>query len=198
MKIKKVLILFFVFVLITSFCYANEITLKTIGELKDNSNVTINVAINLGEIEENVYFLQGELEYDTGVFEKIMSDDIELLNGWHDLVFNPENGKFVIEGVDSAGNNSQDIMNIKMKTKNKITNDTSTIKLKNLKEVGESQVEIELENVAVTLTKPATENFANKILPFAGGNSIFFYAIIIILIGIIVFFIRMKKKHSKV
>ncbi|MCI8759633.1 MAG: LPXTG cell wall anchor domain-containing protein [Clostridia bacterium] len=197
MNIKKVLILFLVFIFFSSCCYANEIALNATGELKDNSDVTIKIGINLGEIEENVYFLQGQLEYDTNIFEKIMSEDIELLNSWHDLVFNPENGKFVIEGMDSSESNLQDVMNIKLKTKNKLTNDSTTIKLKDLKEVGESQIEKELEDATVTLRKPATENFANKILPFTGNNSIIFYAIIIIIIGLVAFFIKKRKTNKK-
>lgn len=196
MRIKKILILFYLFVLLSTSCYANEITLKTSEELKENSNVNIKITINLGELEENVYFLQGQLEYDTSIFEKVGSEDIKLLNGWHDLVFNPENGMFVVEGLDTVESNLQDIMNVKMKTKDNIQNNTTTIKLKNIKEVGESQIENELEDVTLTISKPPIENFANSILPFAGSNSIITYGLLIIIGAIVVIFIRNKRNHK--
>lgn len=181
-------------ILATKACYANEITLKTGEELKENSNINIKIAINLGEIEENIHFLQGKLEYDTNIFEKVKPEDIELLNGWHDLVFNAENGTFVIEGIEASKNDLQDIMNIKMKTKNNIEKNTTTIKLKNIKELGESQIEKELEETTIVISKPTKDNLANRIIPFTGAGSIITYGIIIIISVIVIILIKKKKQ----
>ena len=194
MKIKRIIILFCVLILATKACYANEITLKTGEELKENSNINIKIAINLGEIEENIHFLQGKLEYDTNIFEKVKPEDIELLNGWHDLVFNAENGTFVIEGIEASKNDLQDIMNIKMKTKNNIEKNTTTIKLKNIKELGESQIEKELEETTIVISKPTKDNLANRIIPFTGAGYIITYGIIIIISVIVIILIKKKKQ----
>ena len=196
MKVKRILILFFLFVFISTFCYASEITLDSVGELNENSEIKINVNINLEELEENVYFLQGQLQYDTNIFEQVASEDIELLNGWHDLVFNPENGMFIIEGPDKNETSLQNIMNIKMKTKT--SSDTTTIELKNIKEVGDSQIEIELEDTSVELSKPQSHNFANMILPFTGANLIIIYSVLFIIIILVVFFIYKKRSSNKI
>lgn len=199
MKAKKILILFYLFIIVATVCYASEVELKVTGELKEKVNINVKMSVNLAELEENIYFLQGQLEYDTNIFEKVTTKDIELLNGWHDLVYNEENGMFVIEGTEKQEIDIQDIMNIKMKTKNKLAKDSTTIKLKNIKELGENQTENELEEVIVTVSKPATSNFANfanKILPFTGENSFITYGIIIGIILIVVVFMNNKRKHK--
>ena len=195
MKVKRILILFFLFIFTSTFCYASEITLDTTGELIKNSKLNINININLGELEENVYFLQGQLEYDTNIFKKVEATDFELLNGWHDLVFNPENGMFIVEGTETNETDLQNIMNIQMEVKT--SSDSTTINLKNIKEIGDSQIEIELEDASIELKKPETDNFANTILPFTGGNLIIIYGILFAIIVLTVFFIYYKKKQNK-
>ncbi len=199
MRGKRILILFYLFIIIATVCYASEVELKVTGELKEKVNINIKMSVNLAELEENIYFLQGQLEYDTNIFEKVTAKDIEPLNGWHDLVFNEENGMFIIEGLENQEIDIQDIMNIKMRTKSKLTKDTTSIKLKNIKELGENQTENELEDVVVTVSKPATSdfaNFANKILPFTGENSFITYGIIIGISLIVIVFISNKRKHK--
>ena len=45
-------------------------------------------AIDFNKINEDIYFLQGQLNYDINIFEVVDADDITLSDGWHDIIFN--------------------------------------------------------------------------------------------------------------
>ena len=197
-KWKKSLYIFCLLIFICTFCYAGEIEINTNNSLKENSEFNIEISINLAELEQKIYFLQGQLEYDKDVFEEVTQEDITTLNTWHGLVFNSENGKFVIEN-DGKENSIQGIMNIKLKTKKNINKDSATIQVKGIKVIGENEKEEELENatikVAVSNDKQA-DSLANKILPFTGSSAIIIFLILVVL-AIAILMINIIKRRNK-
>ena len=71
-------------------------------------------------------------------------------------------------------NDIEEIMKIKFKTKKNIDKKATTIHIKNIKEIGENELENKFENVTLNISqieKNKEDNLANTILPFTGSNS---------------------------
>lgn len=199
-KWRKILNVFCLLIFICTFCYAGEIEVNTNDLLKENSKFNIEIRINLAELEQEIYFLQGQLEYDKDIFEEVTQENITMLNTWYGLVFNSENGKFVIEN-DGKGNDIQGIMNIELKTKRNINKDSTTIQVKRIKVIGENEIEEELENAAIKVVVSndnQEDSLANKILPFTGSSKISVFLILVVLaIAILMINIIQKRKKTK-
>ena len=75
--------------------YKMEIKSNT-QETKKGETITINVELtDYKDIKNGLQAYQGQIEYDTNIFEKIEPDQIELKNGWTSLQYNEENNAFV-------------------------------------------------------------------------------------------------------
>lgn len=180
----------------TSLCFAGEIELHTDDEFTVGKDAHIKVKINFQELQEGVYFLQGQLDYDSNIFEKVNEDDITLLNSWHDLVFNSETGAFIIEGDGNYREQVEEIMDIKLKTKK--TNRTLTqITLRSIKEIGKKEVETDIPsaNIKINISHDKDESLANQILPSTG--LIFPLIFIVIFIILLILGIKQYKKIKK-
>ena len=71
--------------------YKMEIKSNT-QETKKGETITINVELtDYKDIKNGLQAYQGQIEYDTNIFEKIEPDQIELKNGWTSLQYNEEN-----------------------------------------------------------------------------------------------------------
>ena len=195
----KILIIFIFLIGIANFCYANVIELKTVGEFKSGTESHIRVEINFQEINEGIYFLQGQLDYDSDIFERIKEEDITLLNSWHDLVFNSENGNFIVENDGNYDDKSEEVMDIKLKTK-KTKRTLTQITLRSLKEIGKNEVEKDIPNSSVKIQilhdKVNDESLANQILPSTGLIfPLIFLLVLALLIGLGI--VQYKKIKSK-
>ena len=177
-----------------TFCYAaNTIELKTDDEFTVGEEAHIRVVINLPEIKEGVFFLQGTLDYDSNIFEKVKEEDITLLNSWHDLVFNSDNGSFIVESDGNYREQAEEIMDIKLKIKK--TNRTLTqITFKNLKEIGQNEVETDIpnSNIKIKISHGNDESLANQILPSTGLIFPIVFIICLVIFGI--FGVKQYKK----
>ena len=201
---KKLFIIFFLIISISNFCNANVITLTSENEFEQNSFYDVSININFNKIDEKIYFLQGQLNYDTNIFEKIEADDIILSNGWHDIVFNSDNGMFVVEYDNLNNLNTQEIMKINFKTKNNMQAGNTSITITNIKIIGENQIESEINSHTIEVKLISTTNNNNNVnnyydnqsnmsLPFLGSNASKIY----ILIGVILITLYVLSKKNK-
>ena len=201
---KKLFIIFFLIISISNFCNANVITLTSENEFEQNSFYDVSININFNKIDEKIYFLQGQLNYDTNIFEKIEADDIILSNGWHDIVFNSDNGMFVVEYDNLNNLNTQEIMKINFKTKNNMQAGNTSITITNIKIIGENQIESEINSHTIEVKLISTTNNNNNVnnyydnqsnmsLPFLGSNASKIY----ILIGVILITLYVLSKKIK-
>lgn len=172
MKIFKFLIVFFTFCIICSCSYASSTNITfSEQEVNPSDEVELIITLNLDTIEDNISVLQGQLDYDKSIFKVVTEENIETLNGWTGLVFNKDNGMFIIDRTTPSSNSSEQILKIKLEIIGDITSETTTtFKLTNTKVIGSSREEISLDDNTATLkiTPSLLDSLANTILPYTG------------------------------
>lgn len=202
--LKKLSTIFFLIISISNFCNANVITLASENEFKQNSYYDVSITIDFNKIDEEIYFLQGQLNYDIDIFEKVEANDITLSDGWHDIVFNSDNGMFVVECDNLDNQNTQEIMKIQFKTKKNLSAGNTSITINNIKTIGENQIESEIDShtINVTLINNTAnndnnnnyyDNQSNMPLPFLGLNASKIY----IIIGVVLIALYILRRKSK-
>ena len=108
--------------------YKMEIKSNT-QETKKGETITINVELtDYKDIKNGLQAYQGQIEYDTNIFEKIEPDQIELKNGWTSLQYNEENNAFV--AIHKTGSLENEIISISLKVKENAKVGETTIKVK--------------------------------------------------------------------
>lgn len=163
MKSKKILLIIsmalIIVMSITNFVYADNCEATASTNKKTNyqngETVVLKISLNNIESENGIYELEGNLEYDEGVFEKIQTgddgktDQIKSLNGWEDVTFNSETNKFSLR-TTTPTKDTQEIMEISLKLKDDIEEDSSIIMLNNLV-ASNGQDDIELSTVTTNI-----------------------------------------------
>lgn len=202
MKFSRLFILFLSFILfLFTITYASSIDITfSKQEIHPNEDIELTISLNLDDIEDNISIIYGQLDYDKNIFKVISEDDIQTLNDWDGLVFNTQNGMFIIDRNTLSKNSSEEILKIKLETNN-IKNDTiTTFQLINTKIIGSSKEEISLNDSKCTLniTPSLLDSLANKLLPYTGISTPIKYLILILslitFVVLIVLFIYKKRK----
>lgn len=82
---------------------ANINIIKTKEEINCGEKIEVNIFVDgIENITEGINAYQGKFEYNTNIFEKIKETDIKLSEQWTGLVYNQDNGAFVVERKNSA------------------------------------------------------------------------------------------------
>ncbi len=208
MKFIKFFMVFIIILLGLSFCttsFASQVSLSYNDSLKENSVFNVSIDITPDD-NKNVYFIEGQLDYDKSVFNEIEEKNLNPFDNWSGLVFNSDNKKFIIEGGNNPLQDKTGVMNIAFYTKKNIKTDSTTISLKNIKILDDENVDKNLEDASINIVihnqdgsvKQDSKNTASSLsrLPFAGVPA---FVSIFIVIGIIVFAVLVylrKKRYS--
>ena len=158
MKSKKILLIIsmalIIVMSITNFVYADNCEATASTNKKTNyqngETVVLKISLNNIESENGIYELEGNLEYEkiqTGDDGK--TDQIKSLNGWEDVTFNSETNKFSLR-TTTPTKDTQEIMEISLKLKDDIEEDSSIIMLNNLV-ASNGQDDIELSTVTTNI-----------------------------------------------
>lgn len=126
-----------------------------IGLKLDNDYIkageTIEVAVEIENLNSNIYNLKGLLDYDESIFESITSEDIKDENDWT-TTYNVEN-KVFFSGRSEETSDDGTIMTLDLKAKNDIDLKDTTIKITELeisgvddsKELDDSLVKLKIK-----------------------------------------------------
>lgn len=147
--------------------YKMEIKSNT-QETKKGETITINVELtDYKDIKNGLQAYQGQIEYDTNIFEKIEPDQIELKNGWTSLQYNEENNAFV--AIHKTGSLENEIISISLKVKENAKVGETTIKVKGfVASEGKEDINTDESETKINIveknnpTPPADENDNNN------------------------------------
>ena len=95
---------------------------------------TVSVEVEIENLEEDIYTIQGFLEYDENLFEKITNDNIENKNDWVSVYDEPS--KMLISGRNKKTSNNGLIMVLNLKAKSDINIEETEIKINDLEVSG--------------------------------------------------------------
>ena len=95
---------------------------------------TVSVEVEIENLEEDIYTIQGFLEYDENLFEKITNDNIENKNDWVSVYDEPS--KMLISGRNKKTSNNGLIMVLNFKAKSDINIEETEIKINDLEVSG--------------------------------------------------------------
>ena len=128
----------FILTIITTNVYATNMEMKLNEEEVKNGD-TILITINVKNVtqENGINVIQGKLEYDKDVFEKVENKDFEAKNNWS-IVYNAEN-------TNSEGKKEdEELAELKFKVKENAKSTNTSIKLTEVCTVdGENIVKVE-------------------------------------------------------
>lgn len=147
---NKLLVSMYIFILtiITTNVYATNMEMKLNQEEVKNGD-TILITINVKNVtqENGINVIQGKLEYDKDVFEKVENKDFEAKNNWS-IVYNAENtnseGKFILLNLSEGKKEDEELAELKLKVKENAKSTNTSIKLTEVCTVdGENIVKVE-------------------------------------------------------
>ena len=147
---NKLLVSMYIFILtiITTNVYATNMEMKLNQEEVKNGD-TILITINVKNVtqENGINIIQGKLEYDKDVFEKVENKDFEVKNNWS-IVYNAENtnseGKFILLNLSEGKKEDEELAELKLKVKENAKSTNTSIKLTEVCTVdGENIVKVE-------------------------------------------------------
>lgn len=147
---NKLLVSMYIFILtiITTNVYATNMEMKLNEEEVKNGD-TILITINVKNVtqENGINVIQGKLEYDKDVFEKVENKDFEAKNNWS-IVYNAENtnseGKFILLNLSEGKKEDEELAELKLKVKENAKSTNTSIKLTEVCTVdGENIVKVE-------------------------------------------------------
>lgn len=139
------LILMFI---ITNKVYATNVEMKFPEELNMGDTVSVKIEVNEINQVEGINVIQGKLEYDKDIFEKVENEDFKLSNNWS-IAYNDENteseGKFILLNLAEGIKEDQEIGEVELKVKDNIKTTDTIIKLSQMCTAEDDDV-IELED----------------------------------------------------
>lgn len=209
---KKLVIIINILVIIcfNSSVYANNLENQVEIDLSQKEirpGDTVEITIKLLDITNVLYTYSGEIEYDKEVFQEINNESFIVANLWENLKYNNENGKFIVTSKGSNGN--EEILKVKLISKNNIKKTNAKINIKNLKTVNEitnqeicsfnvEQINIDInqENNIDKNNGGSHDKLIGEELPQTGKNS-YIEIIIFIMVLISVFLFFRYRKISK-
>ena len=125
--------------------------------LKEGEEVTVTLEIDsVNEIENGLVACEGNIEYDTNIFEPITSASFQNALNWSGDI-NPSNNKFATTGSSAGtGLKTGAIFNLKLKVKSSIASKSTTISVKNIKTSDDNNSQVSVPNASVTLNVTGT------------------------------------------
>ena len=112
---------------------ANDFTIKmSVDKTTISAGDTIVVTFKLADVDitEGVSVIEGKLEYDSNVFDKVLQADITSKTGWGAVTYNETEGKFVVErAAGDAIKVDNDIMSVTLRVKGAAVAGNTSIKL---------------------------------------------------------------------
>lgn len=153
---------------ITNFVYADscDITISTNKKTNYAKGEKVVLTVLLDDIssENGICQLEGILEYDEEIFEKINVDDegntdqITSLDDWKDVTFDSETNKFTLRTTAPA-KEAQKIMKISLKLKENVEADSSIIMLNNLvASNGQDDIKISTATTTIKIGEPEEDD----------------------------------------
>lgn len=125
-------------------------------ELKAGDEITIQVMLEDVDIPGGINVIQGKLEYDKKIFEKVENNDFIGKNNWS-MTYNDEDtaseGKWIILNLSKGQEENQELVECKLKVKDNARGKKNTIKLtelettdnENIINLEDSQIEVKIE-----------------------------------------------------
>lgn len=105
------------------------------------------------DIEQGINAIQGKLEYDKNIFEKITNNDFEVKNNWSTL-YNDEDteaeGKFIVMNLSEGEKEDQVITEITLKVKEDTNIKKTNVKISEICTASEEEI-INIENVETSV-----------------------------------------------
>ena len=100
--------------------------------VRKGQEITVTFALDgYTDIRAGVNALRGTLEFDYDVFEEASGEDFETLNSWERLLYNPNNGQFVL--INRAGSmEGQAVFRLRLTAKQSIPAKEAYITVKEL------------------------------------------------------------------
>ena len=138
-KIVCIILLIIIVLLVVALCFVmpkdNEVKIGLNTEEKIvKAGETVSVEAEIENLQDNIYTIQGFLEYDENTFEQISNENIENQNDW--VTVYDENSKMLISGRNKETSKNAPIMILNLKAKNDINIDETTIKIVDLEVSG--------------------------------------------------------------
>lgn len=163
---KKLISSIFIMILILSITMISYGATASLSLTADKSTieagetVTLTLSIKETDITDGIYTLEGEIDYDTAIFETIADPEdattegssITGTNNWS-VDYNTANKKFIGTG---NGNTSGNIVQIRLKVKEEVETQSTTVTIKNLV-TADDQNEIEVDDVSYTFNVQGQE-----------------------------------------
>ena len=82
-------------------------------------------------IEDGMNAVKGMLEYDSEVFEEPSIEDFETQNAWERLVYNPENGQFVL--IHRPGSLKEgEVFSLRLRAREKVSAKETTVAVREI------------------------------------------------------------------
>lgn len=206
MNLKRFSILFILCFFILCYLYSNisysstytNISISNSETLSPGETVQITVSLNSDNIDEDISIIQGQIVYNTNIFQPVSKDNLETLGDWDSLVFNENNGMFIIDKNSFSSNESEEFLRVNLQVSNNIDSVVTTdFVLANTKIIGSAQKEINLEEskTKITVSPSFIDSLANRLLPYTGLNTFVKYIIIISVIIILIALTLLLLKH---
>lgn len=122
-------------------------------DINPGEEVHLKIKVEEIDIEQGINAIQGKLEYDKNIFEKVTNNDFEPKNNWTTL-YNDEDteaeGKFIIMNLSAGEKEDQTITEVSLKVKEDTNIKKTTIKISELCTANEEEI-INIENAETTV-----------------------------------------------
>lgn len=144
-----------------------------LGVVPDKESIApgeeLEIALDISNInfgDEGLNTIEGSLEYNQNIFEKVESSSFFSLNGWA-FTLNSEdtdqNGKFLGILLGEGAKSNQTIAKIKLKAKAGINDQTTTIKIKDIQtNDGTNMIKEADKEISVKIEKKQNSNGGNN------------------------------------
>lgn len=161
-------------------------------EVKENQEIKVIVKLEDIDVKQGINAIQGKLEYDKNIFEKVTSTNLITKNNWS-IVYNEEEGqeegKFIMITFSEGEKENQELLEITLKTKQNLESTKSEIKLTELgTSDSEKIINIDEQTIEVEVQGSKVAKVANKQLVIV--------AMIIAIIVLVVITILKVRKYK--
>lgn len=135
-------------------------------EVKENQEIKVIVKLEDIDVKQGINAIQGKLEYDKNIFEKVTSTNLVTKNNWS-IVYNEEEGqeegKFIMITFSEGEKENQELLEITLKTKQNLESTKSEIKLTELgTSDSEKIINIDEQTIEVKVQGSKVAKVANK------------------------------------
>lgn len=139
-----------------------SMSLSSNSKLVEGDTVVVTLKISNIDAGDGIDSITGILNYDKNIFEEVNLNNFEGVNNWNILNYDVNEGKFT--AIRSTKVNMQsDILKVTLRTKTNITDNSSSIEIKEITTGGGvnngGTGDIKVNNVNITINKVSEINF---------------------------------------